>query len=136
MIWSKHQPRDQHQSRDPHQKRDWHQPRGQSNLGARSFGEWWRIGQNRGKTELSFHSNFLNWDDLIGSRPNIFNSELSNPITNLPESRFGSFLWSSIIQKSIKILIGRIQRTNQRPDLRLRKRWNGIYLENDPNPIC
>ena len=95
-----------------------------------------KIVQNRGKTELSFHSNFLNWDDLIGSRPNIFNSELSNPITNLPESRFSSFLWSSIIQKSIKILIGRIQRTNQRPSLRLRKRWNGIYLENDPNPIC
>ena len=60
---------------------------------------------------MSFHSNFLNWDDLIGSRPNIFNSELSNPITNLPESRFGSFLWSSIIQKSIK-MIGRCDRSN------------------------
>ena len=57
---------------------------------------------NPEETELSFHSICLNWDDLIGSRPNIFNSELSNPITNLPESRFSSFLWSSIIQKSIK----------------------------------
>ena len=31
-----------------------------------------------------------------------FNSELSNLIKNLPESRFSSFLWSSLIQKLIK----------------------------------
>ena len=31
-----------------------------------------------------------------------FNSELSNLIKNLPERRFSSFLWSSLIQKLIK----------------------------------